>query len=121
MPAHDSRWDIVELRQRTNSAGHVTILTMLFRQTRVIEIVPPFIERLGLFAHDTRALRVAIGAGGRSSHRGIRNALMRRGRTVRAADLAVRRHMTTGAGNANRFAAECTWNGLRHDRRIDVG
>src|SRR5260370_22069503 len=94
---------------------------MLLGQPCVIEIVPPFIERLGLFAHDTGALRVAIGASGGSSVRGLSNALMWRGRTVRAADLAVRRHMATGAGNANRFPAECTRNGLRDDGRVDVG
>src|SRR5438128_1256847 len=94
---------------------------MLFGQACNIEIVPPFIERLSLFAHDTRALRVAVGASGRSSHRGISNAFMRRGRAVRAADLAVRRHMATGAGNPNRFPAECTRNGLRDDGRVDVG
>src|SRR6266568_2148852 len=93
--------------QLAHRLGHVAILAMLPAERRLVEILSPFEEGLGLFADDTRAHRMAIRAGSRGSNGLVNYRFVGRVNRIRPPDLPLGREMTRSTGNTS-FLMEVT-------------
>src|SRR5262245_21919994 len=108
VPTHNTRGNIkhftIDFGKRANGPLHVTILTVLFSEPWLVEIVPPFVERLCLFPDDPWSVGMTVSASSRGTHVGIENTLVRGGDAVGPSNSSVRRHVTTRACHADRLA-----------------
>src|SRR6266496_2652103 len=101
MPCNWAKRHVKLLRRLPCGARHVAILALLHSKAGFIEIIPPFEECLRLPALNPLADRVAVGAHRRALNRRFEHRLMRRIYLVPSPDLAVRREMATGTGQAS--------------------
>src|SRR6266511_24075 len=114
MASDGSKWYVVRVRQLPLGARHVTVLTLLWAEPWLVEVLPPLQERLCLFADHPRAHAVAQGACGRRLHAWILNGGVGRGRRdiERPTNLAVRRQMTACTRHAHSLLARVARLGL---------
>ena len=112
MPRNGTKRHVEVLGSLAHGARHVAILTLLFAEPCLIEVVAPLQKCLRLFADNSLADGVAVGAHRRALNRRLYNRGMRRIHLIRPSNLSIRSQMAARAGQAATLLLFGTWRRL---------